>query len=586
MNKNQENQELFTDVTLKGFIVPSGHILRIATKDGEELVKLPGQQSGANFKLHDVVQGLVPGWVLEEADVSSASENKVEFPDEIYEITQDIRNNGGDLLFVGGIVRDSQLGIDNKDIDVEVYNLPAENLIPILSQYGKVDQVGVSFGVIKLTTETMDYDFSLPRRENKEGAGHKGFVVTPDHTMTPKEAASRRDFTFNGLALTPEGQVLDFFNGLADLKDRRLRHISEKFAEDPLRVLRGFQFAARFNMTMDDSTAELASSLKSEYRTLAKERVWGEWQKWATKGAVPSAGLRVLDQTGWIDFYPELKNLKGIMQDDEWHPEGDVWEHTLHVVDGAAEIADRDGLVGEDRLVLLLAALCHDLGKPSTTVIGDDGRWHAPRHPQEGVDLTKSFLRKIGASERIVEKVCPLVAEHMAHLNDITPRAVRRLALRLDPTNIEMLVRVIEADHSGRPPLPKELPKSAKDLLKMAHQVRLGESKPKPILTGKHLLELATEGKIPEEYATGGPHFGTLLNSMFEKQLEGDFEDEASAVEYLLRMFSLDYKNAIVFTGTLEDSKKEKLMRYAQTSGMDIESIWQKGEEYVRKIVE
>lgn len=584
MKNPHQNQEQYTNVTLKGFIVPAGHILRIEKDDGSDMVKHPGEQSGGQFKFTDVINGQVPGWSIEAVDGISQS-SKLDVNGEVYSIASEIREAGGNMMFVGGVVRDNQLGIDSKDVDIEVYNLPAENLTSILSQYGKVDAVGASFGIIKLTTENADYDFSLPRRENKQGEGHRGFQVEPDHTMTPKEAALRRDFTFNGLALTVEGQILDFFDGLKDLQERKLRHISGKFAEDPLRVLRGFQFAARFDMTMDDSTAELANSLKNEYSTLAKERVWGEWQKWAMKGARPSAGLDVLVQTGWIDFYPELKNLIGVQQEEKWHPEGDVWVHTKHVVDESVRIADRDGLQGEDRLVLIFAALCHDLGKPATTV-NEDGAWRAPGHPQEGVQPTRDFLRKIGMPEGIIQKVWPLVSEHMAHLNDITPRAIRRLALRLDPSNIEMLTKVIEADHSGRPPLPKELPSKAKDMLRMAQQVRLGEGKPTPILGGKHLMELANLGAIPEEYKRGGPHFGQLLDTMFEAQLEGRFEDEASGVAYIERLFSAEYKNALLYTGTLEREAKNKLIEYAKSSGMEMEEVWAQGEDFIRKIVE
>jgi tRNA nucleotidyltransferase (CCA-adding enzyme) len=570
--------------TLKGFIVPSGYTLRIASDDGES-VKAPGEFSGGQYKFSDVSNGLIPGWTLESDGAWNDAPEPLQVDQEVYQIANDIRQLGGDMLFVGGAVRDRYLGEENKDVDIEVYNLPSEQLQSVLSKYGKVDIVGASFGVIKLTTKAGDYDFSLPRRENKQGEGHRGFIVEPDHTMTAEEAVSRRDYTINGLSLTPEGNILDFFNGMVDLKERRLRHISDRFSEDPLRVLRGMQFAARFDMTMEDSTAKLANDIKKEYHTIAKERIFTEWQKWALKGVKPSAGLKVLRQTGWIDFYPELKSLIGVKQEEKWHPEGDVWEHTLHVVDEAAKIARRDGLEGEDRFVLLMAALCHDLGKPSTTII-ENGEYHAPGHAQSGVQPTKDFLRSIGVSETVIAKVWPLVSEHMAHLNDITPRAVRRLTLRLHPANVDMLVRVIESDHSGRPPLEKGLPEKAKELRNMANQLQVSAQRIEPLVMGRHLMELAAEGYLPEEYKKGGPHYSELLKILFDAQLEGLFGDEASGLLYARRLFSAEYQNAVSYLNTLDRATKEKILGFINVNGMEIEQLLDKGEDYIRKIIE
>lgn len=570
--------------SLKGFVVPSGYVLRISSEKGE-VVKTPGEFSGGPYRFADVSTGLIPGWTLESSNLETETHEPLQVDQEVYHIANDIRQLGGDMLFVGGAVRDRYMGSENKDVDIEVYNVPSEELQKILSNYGKVDVVGASFGVIKLTTQNGDYDFSLPRRENKEGEGHRGFVVEPDHTMSAEEATSRRDYTINGLSMTPEGKILDFFGGMKDLQQRRLRHISDKFSEDPLRVLRGMQFAARFDMTMDDATAKLANDIKHEYPTIAKERIFTEWQKWALKGKKPSAGLKVLRQTGWIDFYPEIKELIGVKQEEKWHPEGDVWEHTLHVVDEAAIIAERDGLQGEDRFVLLMAALCHDFGKPTTTIV-ENGEYHAPGHAQAGVDPTKSFLRSIGVQETVIAKVWPLVSEHMSHLNDITPRAVRRLSLRLHPANVEMLVRVIEADHSGRPPLEKGVPEKAKELLFMANQLSLSEERIKPVVLGRHLMRLAQEGYLPEEYKTGGLHYSEVLKTLFEAQMEGLFEDEAGGILYATRLFSAQYQNAVSYTSSLSTQDKNTLIAFAQANGMEMEQLWDKGEDFIRKIIE
>lgn len=576
-------------LVFKGFIIPNGYQLVIDTDDGQ-VVKQAGEHSGGNYTFQDVWQGRVNGWELRRFEENNEEDyDPIQIDDELYNIVTAVQQAGGRPLFVGGVVRDKILGRPNKDIDVEIYGLEPDALTEVLGQFGKVDTVGASFGVIKLTTENQDYDFTLPRRESKEGKGHRGFIVNADPHMSYEDAAARRDFTFNALAMTPEGKLLDFYQGLRDIKERRLRHTSVKFAEDPLRVLRGFQFAARFNMTIDPATAQLAASLRSEYGELAKERIWGEWWKWATKGVKPSAGLKVLRDTQWIQEYPQLNELIGIPQDPEWHPEGDVWTHTLHVADAAADIADRDNLEGEERAILILAALCHDLGKPTTTIMSD-GRWRAPKHPQEGVLPTQKFLESIGAPRNVIESVVPLVAEHMSHLNDITPRSVKRLAIRLQPSNIQMLARVIEADHSGRPPLPKELPERAKDMLMMAHQVKVEAKKPSPIVGGKDLMELAKDGMIPSGYAKGGPHFGKLLNELFEAQLDGAFDTPEEGRQYVIQMFDtegLDTETEVVkFLAELSGKDKATIIDYANNNNMTEEDLLRQPLDGLKKLLE
>ncbi len=440
---------------------------------------------------------------------------------ELQTILESIENAGGTILFIGGFVRDLLLGEQSKDIDIEVYKLDAKSLIETLEPFGRVEQVGASFAVIKLSTQTQDYDFALPRRENKTSQGYKGFTIEADPNMTPKEAASRRDFSINAIAVNRSGKILDYYGGQEDLKNKRLKHVSTKFAEDPLRVLRAFQFAARFNFSLDPETAKLAQSLKNEYSSLSQERIWTEWQKWAAKATKPSQGLNVLLETGWLEFYPELSVLLGIPQEPQWHPEGDVWTHTKYVLDEAAAIATRENLNEENRVILLFAALCHDLGK-ATTTIKEDNCWKSPRHAEEGVPLSESLLKKIHAPQSIIQHVKPLVKDHMNHLNQQSPKSIRRLAIRLEPSNINMLTLLIEADASGRPPLKKGLPESAKKMLELAESLELKHESPKPILLGRHLIDLAKDQALPEHYLKGGPHFSELLEQVFQKQLDGD----------------------------------------------------------------
>jgi len=450
-------------------------------------------------------------------------------PPMLHDILKQIIEAGGQPYEVGGCVRDRILGLTPKDVDIEVFGLTAAVLSGVLEPFGRVNQVGVSFGVIKLRTEDgTEFDFTLPRRESKTGRGHRGFVVEVDHSMTVADAAARRDFTLNAVYRCPlTDELHDPHGGLTDLNRQILRATTAHFAEDPLRVLRGMQFAARFDLTMDAETALLARSLRDEYVTLARERVWGEWHKWATRSKVPSKGMKVLQESGWLELYPELAALPGIPQDPEWHPEGDVWVHTLHVCDVAAAIADRDGLHDEERAILLFAALCHDLGKANTTEFVD-GRWRAHGHCETGVPLTRSFLERIGCLESIIEIVEPLVQEHLVHASDSASfRLVRRLAIRLKKANIRQLMQLVEADLGGRPPLPKRLPKNASRIFELSCDLKIEQAGPEPVLLGRHIIQL---GYAPDTW------FREVLKICFEAQLDGQFETEVDGVAFLQKV--------------------------------------------------
>jgi tRNA nucleotidyltransferase (CCA-adding enzyme) len=421
-----------------------------------------------------------------------------------------IRDAGGTALVVGGYVRDLYVGLEPKDVDVEVYGLPLSVLEGILGRYGPVDLVGASFGVLRI--RGLDVDFSIPRHDSKVGSGHKGFDVSLDPDMSVEDAASRRDYTMNTLALDPlTGRTYNPFGGIQDLDAGILRHTSDQFSEDPLRVLRGFQFCGRFNLVPAPETVEVCSGLVREYYTLARERVWGEWYKWASKSTNPSAGLEFLRQTGWVRLYEPLADIVSIPQDSDWHPEGGVWEHTCIAVDVAAQRTQ--DLDPEDRAVLVLAALLHDVGKARTTEISE-GHIVSPGHAAAGASLAHEFLTSIGAPERVIERVVPLVREHMAHLNTPTHSSVRRLARRLHPATVAELTLVMMADHTARPPLPGGFPAGAVEIMFIADEVAVVDSQPEPIVMGRHLLEMGW---------TPGPHIGDALRDAFEGQLSGEF---------------------------------------------------------------
>ena len=375
-------------------------------------------------------------------------------------------------------------------------------------------------------------DFSVPRRDGKTGPGHRDFNAHFDASITPREAASRRDFTINAMSFDPlTGEIWDFFGGQVDLNNSVLRATSDAFSEDPLRVLRGMQFACRFDLTVDTATAAMSRSIASEYSTLARERIAEEFMKWAVKSSHPGRIAEYLQSTGWIIHFPEIQNLFGVPQDPEWHPEGDVGIHTMHVLNQAARVAERDRLAPDDRAVLLFAALAHDFAKPSTTELRErEGRvrWTSWGHEPAGGPMARTFLERIGIKAAIVDQVVKLVESHLAHHSigrEVTPRAVRRLAMRLAPASIAQLVRLIEADASGRPPLEPGIPPAAQRLLAAAESEAVDASPQPPLILGRHVLPYFNDRP--------GVHIGEVITAAYEAQADGAFSTETEALSWL-----------------------------------------------------
>ena len=447
------------------------------------------------------------------------------------EILDAIVAAGGRPNIVGGFVRDEIAGMESKDIDVEVFGLPQETLLDVISKFGQIieNHVGESqFCVFKLKTEDDDYDFSLPRKDVKVDDSHTGFECEFDENMSVAEASLRRDFTINAISKDYEGNYIDPYNGVQDLKDGRLVATSHKFEEDALRPLRGFQFAGRFNLTVDSDTAVRCERMLPRASNLSTERIYEEIVKWATKSVKPSMGLNFLVDTGWIKLFPELDAIYGLEQEPEYHPEGCCGTHTGLVCDAAVEIAVRDELNKEDRLVLVLAALCHDLGKATTTIV-EDGKIKSPGHAHEGAEPTRTLLARMGFSgngnlRKIVDQVVALVECHMDHIGvEPNKRFVRRLACRTHPASLQQLVRLMEADHSGRHPLPKHCPDSAVKILEISKELDIQSDKPKPIVMGRHLID--DLGMKP------GPMFKVVLDECYQNQLDGVFDDLESGLK-------------------------------------------------------
>lgn len=448
---------------------------------------------------------------------------------QIDSLAHKIKRNGGRAMLVGGCVRDELMGIEPKDFDLEIYGIEPKKLKEILESFGRVDAVGEAFTVYKIG---QDIDVALPRRERKVGRGHKGFEVEGDPEMSFEEAAKRRDFTINAImkdALT--GEIVDCYNGQKDIENQIIRVVSpDTFVEDSLRVLRAAQFAARFEFDIDDETIQLCRSI--DLTDLPSERIWGEFEKLLLKAQKPSIGLKWLYELGVVEqLFPELKALVGIPQDKEWHPEGDVDVHTLLVVDEARKLID--DLDYAKKVTVMLGALCHDLGKPSTTEFFD-GRWRSYGHDEAGVEPTNSFLDTLNIhtlnNYDIRNQVIELVRHHLKpgmfyKAKKVGDGAFRRLARQVE---LDLLYRVAKADALGRNPdwIPKDKHSNAEAqewFIERAKNLNVEHKAPEPILMGRHLIEF---GLKPS------PQFKEILDKVFEKQLDGKIKNLEEAKDY------------------------------------------------------
>lgn len=327
------------------------------------------------------------------------------------QIAKKVKEVGGIAYFVGGYVRDSILDIPNKDIDIEIHGIKPEILKNILSELGDIQTISNAFGIYNL--KGYDLDIALPRKERCIGTGHKDFEVYVDPYIGTHAAARRRDFTINALMkniLT--GEIVDEFNGLNDLKNHIIRHVdSSTFREDSLRVLRACQFAARFNFKIASETINLCKTM--DLSTLPKERIAGELSKALLKAKKPSVFFNSLYECEQTKWFKEVYALKGIKQDSKYHPEGDVYMHTMSVLDQAGELFPT-GIDNPDRyLPFMLSALCHDFGKVNTTEINSKERLCALNHEITGIPIANDFLGRIYNNKGFIKYVDNMIKYHM-----------------------------------------------------------------------------------------------------------------------------------------------------------------------------
>ena len=456
-------------------------------------------------------------------------------------------------LLVGGFVRDALLGRLTTDADVEIYGVPGDRLEALVVGMfpGRVNTVGRSFGVLKVhLAPEIDMDVALPRSDSKTGAGHRGFAVEGDPFLHFEEASRRRDFTVNALACDPlTGEILDAHGGLHDLANRSLRAVDARtFPEDPLRVWRAFQFAARLDFGLEPETLQLLRSMvaRGELAELSRERVTGEIKR-LLAASRPSVGLALAAATGAIAAsFPELEALAVTPQDPEWHPEGNVWVHTLMVVDETAAVVRRGtwGLCGQEPLHVVLGALLHDLGKATTTGRTlKDGRWRvvSPRHEAAGEEPARTVLSRLTFGDEAERVVLAIVRWHLSPgslyyalgRGELDERsyvnAVRKVLKRIHPVRWQALVAACEGDWRGR--AIEGVGSTRFDPgLRFAEAIaaaQLDAAPVRPLIQGRDVLAL---------WVAPGPEVGRLVRAVEDARDRGEIGDRAEALALLGRL--------------------------------------------------
>ncbi len=451
----------------------------------------------------------------------------MKIPKIIERISNELLEHHAKAIVVGGSVRDHFLELPIKDYDVEVYGLEKiESLETILAQYGSVNLVGKSFGVLKFVYEGEEYDFSFPRTEEKVAEGHRGFDVTCRGDLSFKEASLRRDFTVNALGYDIEEKAfIDPYGAKDDMQSRTLRHINDKtFTEDPLRVYRAVQFCARFDYVLAEETFKLCKKMVEQgmLEELAKERIYIEFKKLLLKSPKPSVGFELMRELGILKYYPELEALIDVPQSPVWHPEGDVWVHTLMCIDKMVTLK-----IGDEKhdLKMMFAILCHDLGKATHTEITEE-KISAIGHELAGLEPTESFMYRLTDEHDFIKSIFPLVEHHLApsiyYRGKAKNKTIRRLSTKV---NIEELVTVARADFLGRTTVESlsGVYKAGDWLLAKAEALDVCNGPPLSLIQGRDLITLGLQPSA---------EFKKILNRVYASQLDGKVSTLEEAVAY------------------------------------------------------
>jgi tRNA nucleotidyltransferase (CCA-adding enzyme) len=388
-------------------------------------------------------------------------------------------------IIVGGYIRDKLLNLDSKDIDIELYGIDSLfDLENILQEFGSPNMVGKSFGVCKLSFAGLDLDFSLPRKDNKTGSGHKGFSVTTDKNLDFKTASSRRDFTINAIGYDIfEKTLLDPFDGLKDLETKTLRAVDiERFDEDPLRALRAVQFSTRLKFRLQEELFVKCKDMikQSAFKELPRERVFEEFKKLLLKSSQPADGIQLLKELDAFSFFEELLTLKS-----------ETFQHTLYALNLLASYTLENK---QTKLTLMLALLSHGLC----------------------VEDINSFLERLTGELKLIKDVQLLIRlSHEINIDKLDDVNICILATKIE---IKSFLPFLRAINLGKKDATLESIKyKAKDLGVYLKAMPA-------LLHGKDLIAL---GLRPSE------SFSKILNDAYTSQLKGEFKTKESGLEWL-----------------------------------------------------
>jgi putative nucleotidyltransferase with HDIG domain len=424
------------------------------------------------------------------------------------------------LYAVGGRVRDEfRARLDPtipppKDLDYVVSGLTVDELVERLRSVGRVNEVGASFAVVKLSALEGNADLALPRREQSTGTGHRDFVVQSGPDISIEEDLGRRDFRMNMIARRiGDDLIVDPFGGVRDIEARRIDIVSpQTFVEDPLRLLRAAQFAARFGFELSDGARSGMTAAAALVRTVSPERVCEELMKLFGIAPRPSIGIEILRTTGvLVELWPEIAEGVGIDQ-NEWHAY-DVYRHNLETADA----------VPPGDATLRLAALLHDVGKPRTK----DGP-HFYRHEHVGADMAAEMLARWRFPNETIAAVEHLVRSHMYGADpELAPKAIRRFINRIGPAHLERLFALRHADIIGSG-LPKRSQEN--ELFESRVAAVLEEKPPLTVrdlaISGDDVIALLIErGAVPAEFR-GDARVGAMLAALFEEVVDDPTRNE------------------------------------------------------------
>jgi len=404
-------------------------------------------------------------------------------------IVETLRKHGFSAFWVGGCVRDRLLGIEPKDYDVATSALPQE----IARLFPQAIAVGAHFGVllvdgIEVATYRSDHDYQDGRRPDRVS-----------YETEPRQDVLRRDFTINALLLDPlTGDVLDFVEGRRDLRDRIIRTVGEpdrRFAEDYLRMLRAVRFATRLGFILDPAALSAIQSLAPRIREISAERIRAELARILTEGSA-RRGFELLDQSGLLrEILPEVAVMKGVEQPPEFHPEGDVWVHTLLMLEQ----------LHEPSVTLALGVLLHDVGKPPTFRVAERIRFDG--HVEVGAEMAAAILHRLRFSTDEIAQVKALVANHLRFKDAPRMRAsTLKRFLRMDRFDEHLELHRLDCLSSHRNLDNYEFVRR-----KLA-EIPPEALKPPRLLTGRDLI---AAGYTP------GPAFREILEAVETAQLEG-----------------------------------------------------------------